>query len=101
VGGGAELVWAGERFLVDAGVEPFQDLQLWLAPSVDPSYAGFLAVDGSKAFAAGLQHRLVEETARDTLAWIGSGAPTYVDQGRPKPGLDRGREVELLAEALV
>ena len=37
----------------------------------------------------------------DTLAWIRSGAEVYVEQGRPKPGLDPAREAALLAEALV
>ena len=99
VGGGAELVWAGERFLVNAGVEPFQDLPLWLAPSVDPAYAGFLAVDGSKALAAGLEPRPVEDTARDTLAWARSGeeaAPKDIGVSMPPAGLAPGRERELL-----
>jgi 2'-hydroxyisoflavone reductase len=99
VGGGAELVWAGERFLVDAGVEPFQDLPLWLAPSVDPAYAGFLAVDGSKALAAGLEPRPVEDTARDTLAWARSGeeaAPKDIGVSMPPAGLGAERERELL-----
>ena len=99
VGGGAELVWAGERFLVDAGVEPFQDLPLWLAPSVDPAYAGFLAVDGSKALAAGLEPRPVEDTARDTLAWARSGeeaAPKDIGVSMPPAGLAPERERELL-----
>jgi len=99
VGGGAELVWAGERFLVNAGVEPFQDLPLWLAPSVDPAYAGFLAVDGSKALAAGLEPRPVEDTARDTLAWARSGeeaAPKDIGVSMPPAGLAPERERELL-----
>ncbi len=96
---GAELVWAGEHFLVDAGVEPFQDLPLWLAPSVDPSYAGFLAVDGSKALSAGLEPRQVEDTARDTLAWARSGeeaGPKDVGVSMAPAGLAPGRERELL-----
>jgi 2'-hydroxyisoflavone reductase len=100
VGGGAELVWAGERFLVDAGVEPFQDLPLWLAPTVDLAYAGFLAVDGSKALAAGLEPRPVEDTSRETLAWARSGEeppPKDVGVSMPPAGLAPERERELLA----
>jgi 2'-hydroxyisoflavone reductase len=99
VDGNAELVWAGERFLVDAGVEPFQDLPLWLAPTSDPAYAGFLAVDGSKALAAGLEPRPVEDTARDTLAWARSGeeaGPKDVGVAMAPAGLAPERERELL-----
>ena len=87
-GGAARLVWAGERFLVDPGVEPFQDLPLWLAPAVNRDHAGFLAVDGSKALAAGLSFRPLEDTVRDTLA----GAELTDDAG-----LAPERERELLA----
>jgi 2'-hydroxyisoflavone reductase len=91
VGGGAELVWADERFLVDAGVEPFTDLPLWLAPNVDPDWAGFFGLDVSRALAAGLRFRPLEETARDTLAWAEQEAP-------PAPaGLPPERERGLLA----
>lgn len=99
LGSAAELVWAGERFLVDAGVEPFQDLPLWLAPTTDPGFAGFLAVDGSKAFAAGLEPRPVEDTARDTLAWARSGeetGPKDVGVAMAPAGLAPDRERELL-----
>jgi len=99
VGGRAALVWADERFLVDAGVEPFADLPLWLAPGADPDWAGFLGLDVSRALAAGLRFRPLEETARDTLAWAESGpAAAGKDVGVPMApaGLERARERELL-----
>jgi 2'-hydroxyisoflavone reductase len=99
VAGDAELVWAGERFLVDAGVEPFQELPLWLAPGVDPDWAGFFGLDVSRALAAGLRFRPLEETARDTLAWAQAETPGAKDVGVPMApaGLDPARERELLA----
>jgi len=99
VGPEAELVWADERFLVDAGVEPFQDLPLWLAPTVDPDWAGFFGLDSSRALAAGLRFRPLEETALHTLAWAtGTEAPGRKDVGAPltPAGLDPVRERELL-----
>jgi 2'-hydroxyisoflavone reductase len=99
LGGRAELVWADERFLVDAGVRPFTDLPLWLAPNVDPDRAGFLALDISRALAAGLRFRPLEETALDTLAWAGRQARPAKDVGVPMApaGLTPERERELLA----
>jgi 2'-hydroxyisoflavone reductase len=99
IGSPAELVWADERFLVDAGVEPFQELPLWLAPTVDPDWAGFFGLDVSRALAAGLQFRPLEETARDTLAWAeGAPPPGEKDVGvaMAPAGLDPARERELL-----
>lgn len=99
VGGRAELVWVDERFLVDAGVEPFTDLPLWLSPGVDPDWAGFLGLDVSRALAAGLGFRPLEETARDTVAWAERApSPAEKDVGVPMApaGLTPERERELL-----
>ena len=73
-------------------------LPLWIA---DPAWRGHGQVGNGRATAAGLRFRPLEQTVRDTLAWIRSGVETFVDQGRPKPGLDPKRESSLLAEALV
>ncbi len=40
VGGGAELVWADEAFLLDRGVSPWSELPLWLAPQTNPESRG-------------------------------------------------------------
>jgi 2'-hydroxyisoflavone reductase len=98
VGPEARLVWTDERFLVDAGVEPFQDLPLWLAPNVDPEWAGFFGLDASRARDAGLRFRPLEDTARDTLAWAREETPGAKDVGVPlaPAGLDPARERELL-----
>jgi 2'-hydroxyisoflavone reductase len=84
----ARLVWVDERSLVDAGVEAWSDLPLWLAPNVDPAHAGFLSIDVSKALAAGLAFRPLSETVHDTLAHAERTA---------EAGLDPERERELLA----
>jgi 2'-hydroxyisoflavone reductase len=99
VGPDARLAWADERFLLKAGVEPWQELPLWLAPGANPGDAGFLALDVSQAIAARLGFRPLAETARDTLAWA-EAAPAAQEKDvgiRMAPaGLDAARERELL-----
>jgi 2'-hydroxyisoflavone reductase len=68
--GRAELVWTDERQLADEGVEPWDELPLWLDLPRHPELRGFLAVDVSRAFAAGLTLRPLEQTVSDTLAWV-------------------------------
>ena len=67
--GDAEVAWADESFLRQSlsGVEE-EERPLWFPEGQIP----FQAVDSSKALAAGLGFRPVEETARDTLAWVRS-----------------------------
>jgi 2'-hydroxyisoflavone reductase len=88
VGGDAELVWVDGDFLASEGVGEWMELPLWLH---DPAYAGMLAVDPSRAFAAGLRTRPLEDTARDTLAWVSA----HQDAGG-EAGLDRDKERRLL-----
>ena len=61
------------------------ELPLWLHGA---EHAGMLSIDPKAAFAAGLTTRPLEETTRDTLAWIRAGeAPDD-----PPAGLDRAKE---------
>lgn len=82
--GEADVVWVDDRFLLDAGVEQWSDLPLWIS-ATDPDWAGFMLVDVSRARAAGLTFRPLAETVRDVPEWTG------------KAGLTRERERELLA----
>jgi len=84
---GAELVWVADQTLLDAGVGPWMELPLWLPGD---EHAGLMRADVSRAVAAGLTFRPLEETARDTLAWS-RGA----DEQRPT--LTREKEREILA----
>jgi 2'-hydroxyisoflavone reductase len=86
----AELRWVPEQLLLDRGVDPWMELPLWL-PESDPEFAHFLRADVSRATAAGLTFRPLEETVRDTLAWAGATRPFE------KAGLDPAKERELLA----
>jgi len=92
-GSDAEIVWVGEGFLLERGVQPWTDLPVWL-PSSDPEAGGFSTFDASKAIGAGLTFRPLIDTARDTLAWHRD-----VMKGEPTSGaaISREREAELLA----
>jgi 2'-hydroxyisoflavone reductase len=91
-GSAARITWVSERFLIDAGVQPWSEIPLWV-PEEDPDNAGFDEVNCSKAIAAGLRFRALAETIRDTLAW---DAALPVDR-ELRAGITREREAELLA----
>jgi len=97
-GSDAGLCWVPADVLLEHEVEEYVTLPLWLA---DPAWRGHGEVSNARATAAGLVFRPLEETVRDTLAWIRSGAAVFVDQGRPRPGLESEREAALLREVLV
>ena len=84
--GGGDLVWVEDQTLLDAGVQAWMELPLWL-PGDD--HAGMLQADVSRALTAGLTFRPLEETARDTLAWS-------LEAGEQRPTLSREKERELL-----
>jgi 2'-hydroxyisoflavone reductase len=89
----ATITWVDEAFLLEREVRYWQDLPAVL-PESDPKYRGMARIDVSKAVAAGLTFRSIEETVKDTLAW---------DATRPtteplKAGLTPDREAALLRE---
>ena len=84
----ADVVWVGDRFLLDHGVEPWADLPLWLPADA----AGFLAVDATRARRAGLRTRPVAETIADVLGWDATRDPAERHDAMPGD-----RERELLA----
>jgi 2'-hydroxyisoflavone reductase len=87
-GSDAELVWVSRSFLEEQGVEPWEELPLWI-----PQYSGFNLFDAGKAVAAGLTTRPVDATVADTLAWDGMRAQMWPMAA----GLAPERERELLA----
>lgn len=92
-GSDAELVWVDEEDLAAAGVQPWTQLPCWV-PEKGES-AGVFAGDTSKALAAGLTVRPVEQTVADTWAWLQTAT---VPKGRPgmEPGLPEELERRLL-----
>jgi nucleoside-diphosphate-sugar epimerase len=87
IGSDAEVVWVDGERVLEADVQPWSELPLWL-PGED--YAGMARADISRALAAGLTFRPVGETIADTLAW---------DRSEPgdRPTLTREKEQEILA----
>jgi 2'-hydroxyisoflavone reductase len=61
--------WTAEADIEAAGVAPWNGLPLWI-PTSDASMAGFDRVSTAKADAAGLTHRSLATTLRDTAAWL-------------------------------
>jgi 2'-hydroxyisoflavone reductase len=85
----AEIVWVDSAYLVEHEVGEWMELPLWLS---DPAYRSMQETPVGRATAAGLRHRPLEETVRDTLAWVQSGeAPE-----EPPAGLDREKEKRVL-----
>jgi 2'-hydroxyisoflavone reductase len=66
IGSDASVVWTDGARVLEAGVQPWQELPLWLP---DDEYAGMSRADISRALEAGLRFRPLEETVLDTLAW--------------------------------
>jgi 2'-hydroxyisoflavone reductase len=87
IGSDAQVRWIDEQTLLDAGVEAWSELPLWL-PGDD--YAGMARADARRARTAGLTFRPLEETVVDTLAW---------DRSVPgdRPTLARQKEAGILA----
>lgn len=86
------VVRASDAWLLAAGVEEFMgpgSLPLWMA---DPDWQGFSARSGEAARKAGLAHRPVADTLRDTLAWERAQG---LDRAR-KSGISAEREADLL-----
>ena len=96
VGGDASFTWAAESFLLAQGVAPWTELPLWLPEEAN----GMLAVSIDRALAAGLRFRPLEETIRDTRAWMraGWGVGGLASGIELRSGLGRDREAHLLRE---
>jgi 2'-hydroxyisoflavone reductase len=99
-GGRSELVWIDEAQLAEAGVQPWDELPLWLDLPRHPEFSGLCAVDVRRAICAGLEFRALEDTVADTLAWdrerAGASESAEPAPAVPPAGLARERELELL-----
>jgi 2'-hydroxyisoflavone reductase len=88
-GSDAEIVWVDSEFLVAQEVGEWMELPLWLN---DPAYRSMLQTPVERATEAGLRHRPLDDTVRDTLAWVQSGE----SPSEPPAGLERGKEQRVL-----
>ncbi len=85
-----EIVWPGQEFLTEQGVEPWAGdgaLPLWLPR---PEYDGMITHRFDVSEAAGLTVRSYADTARDTLAWM------RATPDAARTGISREREAEVL-----
>ena len=90
---GTRYEWCDEAFLLEAGVAPWMGLPLWI-PRSDAAMAGFMTFDCSRARAAGLTSRPLDDTVRDTLEWTLARSAG----GARRAGLDAAREADLLEQ---
>lgn len=84
------ITWASAEFLVEHGLDQWEAFPWW-SPPAEHALSRF---DASRAFAAGLQVRPVEESLRDCWAWDRTRAGESLREER---GLSPEREAELLA----
>ncbi|MFJ5528614.1 NAD-dependent epimerase/dehydratase family protein [Streptomyces sp. NPDC093261] len=96
-GSDARLCWTAPEVILDAGIEPWTQLPVWVPPHSD-AHAALHSADVSRAVRDGLRCRPVTETVADTWAWlrgVGTNAPRRSD--RPAVGLDPAVEEKVLA----
>jgi 2'-hydroxyisoflavone reductase len=92
---GTRLRWVDANVVLEAGVQPWTELPIWLPP--DHEYAGMHAANVEQAYAAGLRCRPVLETVADTWAWLSPlDGPTPLRRDRERPGLAADRERAVL-----
>ena len=100
-GSDATPTWVSERLLLAAGVEPFDELPLWLPD--EPDNRAFYSFSNARARAAGLELRPLAETARDTWEWLravrAGDLPAPVPGGFVARGLGTEREAELIGSS--
>ncbi len=90
----AQLVWVPGDFLDKHKVEGWSEMPMWIDNKGE--YAGFGTLSNKRAVAAGLTFRSVEDTARDTLAWLDT-LPADERAKRASSGIKRDKELEVLA----
>jgi 2'-hydroxyisoflavone reductase len=99
-GGAATLRWVPDELLLAHDVEQWTELPLWIARGTGSDH--IWDVDTSPAETAGLRCRPVEETVRDTWAWMKESG--YRPGASPHPhiarsGIDPDKEAAVLAAA--
>ncbi|MEU8590703.1 NAD-dependent epimerase/dehydratase family protein [Streptomyces sp. NPDC048664] len=97
-GGAADLRWTEPEVILDAGVQPWTQLPVWVPPGTE-GHDALHRADVSRAVATGLDCRPVHETVADTWRWLRSVGGTVPPRpGRPPVGLDPATEARVLLD---
>ncbi len=91
-GAQSSVTWVPADFLEAQGVSAWQDMPAWIPARGE--YAGFGRTRTTRAQAAGLRYRPLEDTVRDTLEWW--RAQPESRRAQPKAGLAPEREADVL-----
>ncbi|MBD5606522.1 MAG: hypothetical protein IAI48_15740 [Candidatus Eremiobacteraeota bacterium] len=86
----AEVVWVDGEWLEARGFEGWQDMPLWIAPSLE--LHGFMNVRIDRALEDGMTLRPLTETVEATRTWL---REEPIDRDRVA-GISREREAEIL-----
>ena len=86
------VTWVPADFLEANKVSAWQDMPAWVPPTGD--YAGFGMRSTTRAQAAGLKNRPLQDTVDDTLQWW--LALPEARRASPKAGITPARETEVL-----
>ena len=65
----ASFTWVSEDFLLQENVSAWTEMPLWLPEEAAPHLKGFMFINCDKAVEAGLRHRSLTDTVRDTFSW--------------------------------
>ena len=88
----ATFTWVSEDFLLQENVAAWSEMPLWLPEEAAPYLKGFMFINCDKAAQAGLRHRTLADTIRDTLTWYQRSHANY----QLKAGIDTEKEQTLL-----
>jgi 2'-hydroxyisoflavone reductase len=98
-GSDARFTWVPGELLVEHAVAPYSEMPFWLPAPFDT-----FRIDISRALVAGLTHRPVLDTVRDSWAWLQAGWDAAARAREHKrlsipAGLAPEREATILADA--
>jgi 2'-hydroxyisoflavone reductase len=96
LGSGAEFVWLPDAALLEAGVQPWTELPLWI-PESDPDHGGMLLASNSRAVGAGLTFQPIADTIRATFDWDRREGATQAALPIRVTPIERDKEMRLLA----
>ena len=98
-GSSARLHWIDPEPILAAGVEPWNDLPIWIPGGHE--YRWLHECDVSRAYATGLSPRPIAATVADTWTRLREDGEVSAMPGRPSLGLDPGVEASILAAARI